>query len=294
MSKCGDCSAPAGAASVYCDRCRERRRLRKARRDERRKAEAKCRQCGAEPLPGNLLCERCHRARYENNRDRSEGLAAAGACVECGTACDKFRCDDCRAAIKDRRQRRVAEGRCASCTKREIASGQLCRVCLDRNEENAAKRKEERLARGECVLCDAPPPPATIGQVCLAHWFFGAAGRATGSTKNTAAVAALWEEQGGRCALTGLPLTHGSAATLDHKIPKSRGGSSGLENLQWTAWEANRIKGAFTPEEFVALCRMVVAHADGVPYDPPANLLSILRNSKPAVRYAALPKAKDG
>jgi hypothetical protein len=291
--KCGDCSDPRGVASIYCDRCRERRRLRKVRRDEKRKADAKCRQCGADPLPSNILCERCHRARYENNRDRAEALASASACIQCGVPCDGLRCAACRGAIKDRRSRRVAEGKCSSCTKRPIVTKTICQVCLDRLNAAAAKRKEERIARGECPLCETPPRPALVGQVCLDHWFFGAAGRATGSTKNTKAVAALWEAQGGRCALTGFPLTPSAAATLDHKIPKSRGGSRGLENIQWTAWEANRIKGAFTPEEFVALCRMVVAHADGLPYDPPASLIEILRTSKPAVRYAALPKASD-
>lgn len=69
---------------------------------------------------------------------------------------------------------------------------------------------------------------------------------------------ALWEAQGGRCALTGRPL-EGNQPTLDHRVPATRGGSHGLENLRWTTRRANEAKGNLTDGEFLALCRDVLA-----------------------------------
>lgn len=74
----------------------------------------------------------------------------------------------------------------------------------------------------------------------------------------------LWKQQRGRCALTGRKLDRG--AHIDHKLPKSRGGTSQLDNLQWLSAYANYLKRHLTNEEFLLLCRDVVAWTDdGIP-----------------------------
>jgi 5-methylcytosine-specific restriction endonuclease McrA len=67
----------------------------------------------------------------------------------------------------------------------------------------------------------------------------------------------LWRAQCGRCALTGMKL--GRNAHLDHKLPRKRGGATTLANLQWVTPQANHAKRNYTVEEFVAICRQVVA-----------------------------------
>lgn len=69
---------------------------------------------------------------------------------------------------------------------------------------------------------------------------------------------ALWEKQGGRCAYTGELLIPGVNASLDHKIPSTRGGTNDLENLQWVTYQVNRMKTDMLEEEFFRLCRMVL------------------------------------
>ena len=69
---------------------------------------------------------------------------------------------------------------------------------------------------------------------------------------------ALLREQNNRCALTGLQLTP-QTVSLDHVQPLSRGGSTDLHNCQLTLRTANHMKGSLTHEEFVALCRAVIA-----------------------------------
>lgn len=71
----------------------------------------------------------------------------------------------------------------------------------------------------------------------------------------------LWKKQRGHCALSGRKLDR--TAHLDHKRPKSRGGSSKIDNVQWLAADINYLKRHLTNEEFVASCRDVISYADG-------------------------------
>jgi 5-methylcytosine-specific restriction endonuclease McrA len=70
-------------------------------------------------------------------------------------------------------------------------------------------------------------------------------------------LAALWKRQRGRCALTGRRLDR--TAQLDHKLPKARGGTDDIWNLQWLCEDANLAKRAMTDAEFAALCGEVTA-----------------------------------
>lgn len=63
------------------------------------------------------------------------------------------------------------------------------------------------------------------------------------------------------CALTGRPLIP-SNCSLDHIIPLSRGGTHTKENAQLVCEEVNRAKGMLKEDEFVALCKDVVAHCN--------------------------------
>lgn len=69
------------------------------------------------------------------------------------------------------------------------------------------------------------------------------------------------ERQGFRCAYSGRELTP-ETASVDHVIPVSRGGSLGIENLAIVHEEINTAKSSMTLEEFVQVCRDVVAWHD--------------------------------
>jgi hypothetical protein len=78
-------------------------------------------------------------------------------------------------------------------------------------------------------------------------------------------LASIWRRQRGLCALTGRKLDR--SAQIDHKLPKARGGTDELGNLQWLCKEVNLAKRALTDEEFTALCGEVVARSERVAND---------------------------
>jgi hypothetical protein len=61
-------------------------------------------------------------------------------------------------------------------------------------------------------------------------------------------LAGLWERDRGRCQYTGR-LLHRSEATIDHVIPRSRGGANGWLNCVLSDRKVNHRKGNRTPEE---------------------------------------------
>jgi len=66
----------------------------------------------------------------------------------------------------------------------------------------------------------------------------------------------LLEKQDHRCALTGWFLTPDNAE-LDHKLPRSKGGTDEIENLQWVINFVNKAKGRMSNDEFIAMCKDV-------------------------------------
>lgn len=79
-----------------------------------------------------------------------------------------------------------------------------------------------------------------------------------GKHANDAELHHLLEVQQYKCALTGRELEP-AIACLDHKMPKSMGGSDSVDNLQWIHTDANRAKGTMSMETFITLCRDVAA-----------------------------------
>lgn len=102
-----------------------------------------------------------------------------------------------------------------------------------------------------------------MGIFCFTHWLKNVGtSHGLGNKKGTATLLALWEEQSGLCAVTGEKLVPGLNASLDHIIPKSRGGSSDKKNLRWVLLRINQLKWDMTHEEFVDMCRLVVRVQD--------------------------------
>ncbi len=64
------------------------------------------------------------------------------------------------------------------------------------------------------------------------------------------------------CYLTGKPidLLDGTSYEFDHIIPRSKGGSSTIDNLGICCKEANRAKNSMQFDDFLVLCKEVVKY----------------------------------
>ena len=70
------------------------------------------------------------------------------------------------------------------------------------------------------------------------------------------------EMQGYKCAGTGVELQP-ECASLDHKMPRSMGGTNGTDNLHIVHEAVNAAKGSMDWDDFVAMCHAVAkTHSD--------------------------------
>ena len=146
-------------------------------------------------------------------------------------------------------------------------------ICKHCNAEKAVSAQTLRTLPVGCRKCRWTGRLGTesrrwsgIGAIGRDYWTRvkkGAKARKLKLTVTHKYVAALFEKQGGRCALSGrsiCALTRLGTASLD-RIDSSKGYVPG--NVQWVHKQINWMKGAIPECEFVALCREVVAHHEG-------------------------------
>lgn len=74
----------------------------------------------------------------------------------------------------------------------------------------------------------------------------------------------LVEHQEFRCAISGRALTP-ETASVDHIVPLSRDGAHSLGNIWVVDHLVNKAKGTLTIDEFVAMCRDVMANEANIP-----------------------------
>jgi 5-methylcytosine-specific restriction endonuclease McrA len=169
---------------------------------------------------------------------------AAGICVRCGlkfatersyncVICSKIFAD----SSKKRRQKRIAEGLCYACGKRLPQFGKsTCEDCSNYQYSTGISGHYR-------------------------HFFLSAAHRRLHEYDRKIAFGlwCIWKKQRGLCALTGEKL-NAKNSSLDHIIPKSRGGTDDFSNLRWLTKEANIAKQALFDLELFDLCEKILRH----------------------------------
>lgn len=137
---------------------------------------------------------------------------------------------------------------------RLLNSTPLGKVICDRQFYRHRMRAGERIGLGRRVnLCRY-----TAWLVGLRQARHGRESRPEGNL-NARNILRLLDHQNRRCALTGQKLTPGTAA-LDHIVPVCHDGEHCIENAQVLHKDVNRAKGTLTNEQFIQLCREVVAY----------------------------------
>lgn len=121
-----------------------------------------------------------------------------------------------------------------------------CKECT-----NAVKSKLWKAGCGgnKCKRCDSPRLRGS--RVCLYHCIKNICIHSDINTEHIDNLILKLKEQEFKCFYTGKLLLPGDNLSIDHKIPRSKGGTDSLENLVWVDIAVNRIKNNVDLEEFL-------------------------------------------
>jgi hypothetical protein len=178
---------------------------------------------------------------------------------------------------KKRRADYVRQGLCCRCGENPLCSKRLCEKCLTTQQQNRLKLAGARNQLGLCGKCGKAKNNQT--QVCEKCILRRTAQLRLGNPSRWQELQELLEKQNCSCPYTGIKLKLGENASLDHVVPKSRGGTNDLSNLEWVHVWVNLMKNNTSKSEFVpaldrflesaSFCRSI----EGLP-DHPQNLSS--------------------
>lgn len=219
-----------------------------------------CNFCTEPVEPGKSSCAKHHEASYQRNRALAEAAALAGRCAWNGCLAPaehgKKQCAEHLAKLRAYGKGRVIEGVCRRCPAPTTPGRTVCDNCAKRSTAWAAEKRRERKERGVCTACGRNPLGA--GLVCLGCWFANSATANVNDRLRGPEIRALFDAQGGRCALTGDELTPGVNASLDHIVPRAKGGGNEITNLRWVTFAVNRAKQDMSDDDLFVLCAKVI------------------------------------
>lgn len=188
----------------------------------------KCNNCANERLPGRAFCADC-RDRYRAKQTaRAEALKAKGLCTVCGQ-------------------------------RPHVSNRTLCRQCLEYRRDKKRDETKHRKTKGLCVTCGRTPhlPDCSRCETCF---FKALSNQHVGNVCHAAALRDLFTAQNGRCAYSGVTLTLGVNAELDHIQPISQGGSHDLSNAQFVHSVVNQMKWSYTEQDFLSFVKAIYEH----------------------------------
>ena len=187
--------------------------------------------CCGKPNKKGSIGTKCN-AKKTNSRNKKK---KQGICVYCENIVqtDHVECVDCRNKKRDRRRQRFEQGLCRECSSSldmSIDESHVyCQACLVKMRNKSREKAKERFAE-----------------------------KYIGDVDGWSQLEDLYKKQGGKCAYSGLPLTVGVDAHIDHIIPKSRGGKDEIQNYQWVLRSVNLMKHSMLEEEFLSLCKKII------------------------------------
>lgn len=197
------------------------------------------------------LCKDCGAPRTEN-----------GTTIFCRPCADQHTARASARKAKLRAEWATGVAACNTCGKQmPDASYKNCEGCREqRRMYHHNHRKHQRAIRrgsGVCMSCNKPSTHSS--NYCRNHWLENNIGKYGFKRDQYDAMWDKLERQDFRCHYTGVMLVPGVNASLDHRIPRSRGGDlSEMDNCVWCDRLINAFKNDLTESEFIERCRLVV------------------------------------
>lgn len=133
------------------------------------------------------------------------------------------------------------------------------------NRKGYYHKRQLKIKDGLCVsTSNCTEPLVGKTRFCLKHWLIIVANskrRKNDTNRNRCKwteLLLLWNQQKGLCAITGVVLTPGINAELDHIVPVSRNGTNHISNLRFVHESINQMKGSKLDSEFKEVCRSLI------------------------------------
>jgi len=165
------------------------------------------------------------------------------------------------------RQKLKREGRCTSCSRKlEKNDNAKCKKCKLLLSKRARTVRIERQKSGVCVNCGhknvCNKKIDTKNFLCETCCFKEASKHSLGTPTLWKELKTIFDNQKGLCYYTGIVLTIGQNASLDHTKALAKGGKGELSNFRWVAWKINLMKRDLNENDFFSLCEDVVRVRD--------------------------------
>lgn len=192
----------------------------------------------------------------------SQLLRSMGLCSHCKIRPprnERRMCEQCAKTHNDcgnRRHNRLRDSHiCAGCGNSNENGYLHCDACRETRRKRVRAKEIKRIADGVC-RCGKP---GSIGKSvkCWLCWLKNESCNIFGNAKHWKELEILWEEQDGRCAYTNTRLIPGINAQVDHSVPRARGGTETIDNLQWVCGAVNYMKSDLRHDEFLGIISII-------------------------------------
>ena len=158
-----------------------------------------------------------------------------------------------------RRKTWKEQGKCVKCGGERDSERVKCGSCRELAKKTYERAKKRCKDRNLCLDCGKWF--CLDGNArCKICYLKRVAHKRLGSTSKWKEIDGLFEQQSGLCPYTGIPLQLGLNAELDHKVPKSKGGTDDVLNLQWVYSKVNTMKWNNDEGDFLSLVKLVYEH----------------------------------
>jgi 5-methylcytosine-specific restriction endonuclease McrA len=184
----------------------------------------------------------------------------------------KKKCQKCLEKVKNSgimfRLKSKEKGICYRCGINPLTTHSICDGCRVRHKAEMDHYKNERVANGLCAECGKSPlsGKSRSCETCILKAMAKAHFK---DVKKWLLLRQIFDSNL-VCPYSGIQLVLGNNASLDHRIPKSKGGSDEIENLQFIHVWCNTIKS--NTEESIFLDNLnefamnVIKNKSGVDY----------------------------
>lgn len=167
-------------------------------------------------------------------------------------------CLECRDKKRKTINKRKLDGLCSQCMQPNDSEYFKCSTCRNLQKEKKKSQKKEKLSKGLCSYgngnCDNP---LICKSYCKKHFLVVISTSHFKDSSRYQELSDLFDKQNGICPYTKIQLELGLNASLDHRIPISRGGTNNIENLQWVHRDINYMKLDMLENEFFDLIKII-------------------------------------